>query len=457
MSMERIGTSRFFKVGRQRMCALGLLAIAHLVCAADFSAFSHSLRLTLNTGTIGLGANVLQYPMLIRLSTASARAVLQTARAGGADVRFSKSDNATPLPYEIDQWSTEPGDSSAAIWVKLDTVYAATGTAIVMHWGNADSIDGSNPDGVFTNGYLGVYHLKEGAGPFADASPNHRIATGTGTTATGAVKGLIGKSDSLNGTTQYISAAAMPIDNASYSASCWAKRARIGHEDQFVSQGNAEQCESVQEISCQADNTLFTGHWCSDMYCSATLADMANFHFFTSTFDAAARTLTLYFDGAMVNSIQTAAALNTGGAPFHIGFRDVNLSYGNAVIEEVRMSSIRRDADWIKLDYQSQQAGAGLIEILPLKIGDNTARYGRQHSQDIDVRYENGGRTIVAHVKAGQLRIYNSAGAAVGTSTGNGRCMLDAATAPPGTYYATLCENGRLAVQRLSILAGAAW
>jgi len=454
MSMARTGTLLFFKVGRQRMCALGLLAIAHLVCAADFSAFSHSVRLTLNTGTIGLGANVLQYPMLIRLSTVSARAALQTARAGGADIRFSKSDNVTPLQYEIDQWSTEPGDSSAAIWVKLDTVYAATGTAIVMHWGNADSIDGSNPDGVFTNGYLGVYHLKEGAGPFADASPNHRIATGTGTTATGAVNGLIGKADSLNGTTQYISAAAMPIDNASYSASCWVKRARINYEDQFISQGNAEQCDNVQEISCQGDNTIFTGHWCSDLYCGTTLTDLTNFHFFTSTFDAATRALTLYFDGALIQSITAAALLNTGGAPFHIGFRDVNLSFGNAVIEEVRMSSIKRDADWIKLDYQSQKAGAGLIEILPLKIGDHASRYSRQHLQDIDVRYENGGFSVVALVKAGQLRIYNSAGAAAGTSTGNGRCRLDAV--PPGTYYATLCENGRLTVQRLSILTGAA-
>src|SRR4051812_35599787 len=103
----------------------GLLLSAGFAKAVSYNAWTGSRTIVLNTSPTGanITTNVTQFPLLVRLSQTEA-AILTAAKAGGADIRFSKSDGSTPLPYEIENWDP----NGAAIWVLMDTVKANSTT-----------------------------------------------------------------------------------------------------------------------------------------------------------------------------------------------------------------------------------------------------------------------------------------------------------------------------------------
>ncbi|HAO98856.1 MAG TPA: hypothetical protein DCQ83_02295, partial [Fibrobacteres bacterium] len=144
---------------------------------------------TLNTGA--LGANVAtgqgKFPVLIRLSNVH-RAIFQQAASGGADIRFANA-SGSHLAYQIEKWSTISSDTSAAIWVQVDTVNSTSSnsglTTIRMYW-NTGLSSRSNGAAVFNNGYEAVYHLSETGLVAGDTSAD---ATGNGHTATLAING----------------------------------------------------------------------------------------------------------------------------------------------------------------------------------------------------------------------------------------------------------------------------
>src|SRR6185295_9700140 len=88
-------------------------------------------------------------------------------------IRFSKADNTTALPYQIESWTS----TSAAIWVQVDTVKGnSNAQSIRMHWGNGAAASQSSGPAVFdsANGYKAVFHLSE-----ADSTNVQSSATDT--------------------------------------------------------------------------------------------------------------------------------------------------------------------------------------------------------------------------------------------------------------------------------------
>src|SRR5690606_7967921 len=97
----------------------------------DLSTWDESRDITLNTSATGAAVSdtIVNFPVLIRLGEAEASII--AAADNGNSIRFSKTDNVTQLPYEIESWSP----TSAAIWVKVDTILGNNATQkIRMHW-----------------------------------------------------------------------------------------------------------------------------------------------------------------------------------------------------------------------------------------------------------------------------------------------------------------------------------
>jgi hypothetical protein len=88
-----------------------ILMITATGFAADFSGWSNSASLLINTTPAGgnVAGNVVNFPLLVRLEPGSA--TLSGALAGGADLRFSKADGVTPLPYQIERWSASAAET----------------------------------------------------------------------------------------------------------------------------------------------------------------------------------------------------------------------------------------------------------------------------------------------------------------------------------------------------------
>ena len=111
------------------------------------------------------GAETLtDFPVQIKVSSARNNFDYSACKvANGGDLRFAASDG-TLLASEVDTWNPE-GES--LVWVKVPSFNKFT--VITAYYGNAtpDAVTASD---VWSNGYVGVWHLNEDAVPLADSS-----------------------------------------------------------------------------------------------------------------------------------------------------------------------------------------------------------------------------------------------------------------------------------------------
>ena len=123
------------------------------------------------------------FPVMVKLT--SERVDYGQFQSDGSDLRFYQ--GATQLAHEIESFDTA-GDSF--VWVKVPTVTA--GGKFTMKWG--DTVGSPlDPTGVWSNGYIGVYHMNETAGSTiydSTAGATNGALVGTPTVdATGAING----------------------------------------------------------------------------------------------------------------------------------------------------------------------------------------------------------------------------------------------------------------------------
>jgi hypothetical protein len=173
------------------------------VQAQPVQTWGRYLDITINTTATSGGANVTdtvsEFPLLVRLNTTNASAVLSEALSGGADVRFADAAG-NQIPFEIEQWSS----TSAAIWVRVPRIVGNSATNKVrLYWGKAGATSASRDSAVFnaSNGYEAVFHLNENAGDTARDATNFRfkgIPTGS-LLPTNVTSGVIGNGKNFNG------------------------------------------------------------------------------------------------------------------------------------------------------------------------------------------------------------------------------------------------------------------
>ncbi|MGB7567844.1 MAG: DUF2341 domain-containing protein [Chitinivibrionales bacterium] len=377
------GTFTFRLVSKQK--PQSVLTIASVMLAAGDvqtvslpGGWTSSKRLYFNTTASGAAvtASVTGFPALIRLTGANFD--FTGAQSGGGDLRFSKSDN-TPLPYEIERW--DPADGLAEAWVKVDTISGDDSAQyVIMYWGasasSATSL--SNSASVFdtAEGFQGVWHLQESGksgAPDATANQYDGVASDTAPTQ---VTGPIGVAQQFNGVSNYISMAGtaggklnLP-ENGTYSLSAWVK---VGP---FPNQSSVIVSKQLYQYTLQLRNDNF---W--------------EFHVFDNTVgfestasEAAAGVWThvegvrsgtnqyFYVNGSLCSSI-AADTMQPGNTTYsRITSNDVCVGrlpvinnpgqtwrYFTGAIEEVRISNVAHNSDWVKLCYMNQRPDDKLV------------------------------------------------------------------------------------------------
>jgi hypothetical protein len=363
-----------------------------------YGAWAHHRTITLNTTSSGakVTANVYNFPLLVRLTAAEAL-TLSEAKAGGADIRFSKTDNSPPLPYHIESWDS----TGAAIWVKMDTVKGNSNSQTIrMHWGNAAAADSSRPAVVFdtAHGHRAVFHMNQATGDVVDATANAVVGTNVGTTHT--AWGLAGPARTFAGTNatntsgtdgrQYINLNNPNALNFTgrISMSAWIRWThlvgtenttyyrtfinrdgtsptaevflRIGHNA-----GNAEHAQYTSgKYTGSADIMAQSPQFASDYPDSAVWTHLAG------VYDSAGPTTRLwrlYRNGVQIATSADADQAGVTGASTlwrlgrGPGTQDARWFVGD--MDEVRIDNVTRDSNYIRLSYENQKPGNSLVDI----------------------------------------------------------------------------------------------
>jgi hypothetical protein len=339
----------------------------------DNNGFAYEKKIYLNTTSSGAGVsgNVLNFPVLVRLSGGNFD--FAKAKAGGGDLRFAKPDQ-TPLSFEIERWDSAAG--AAEIWVKVDTIYGNNNTQFLqMYWGTSTSsvTSLSNSAAVFDTGtgFQGVWHLDEAGNTVAyDATINHYNGTPYGMNAAGsAVAGAIGVAQRFDGISSFLQMTGTAgsrlnfPQQGTYTISAWVNTDTLDSTYQsIVSKGELQYGLQL----------IYYSKW--EFF---DFIDKQNYEGVRS--DAQAHAWThllavrsganeyLYVNGSLADSVPTLTARDTTrNETFDvaIGRRsdpDPDERFFKGSIDEVRIQSVACGPDWARLCYMNQKETDALV------------------------------------------------------------------------------------------------
>jgi hypothetical protein len=352
------------------------------VDATYSSSWSNSIDFFMNPNATGITTNQIDFPVLIRLTSANAAAVFTGAQPGGADLRFAKGGNLNVhYPYQIQRWNAT--NDLAEIWVLVDTVFSgSTSQDIKMYWGNSGALAASSGPAVFNagSGYAAVWHLSDQSDACGNL-PLNGAPLGATSNPTTKVPGIIDSAYTFNGTSNYFFTSDSTSTNASacnfsnggpFTLSAWAYFTGTNNEHAILDKGNlnwelkmlnsAPDWGGLQYVSgtgfeyCQSANAVSSNAW-HQLFFVRSLQ---------GTSPAYAESV--YVDGSLASSTVTLSASGNASVTTHaiaIGNRPEQGVYwwaGN--LDEAEVSTVGRSHDWIKLSYANQQASQTLL-VLP--------------------------------------------------------------------------------------------
>jgi hypothetical protein len=310
-------------------------------------------------------ASVEGFPLLVRLS----KEVFDFSQTqpNGADIRFSA--GGKPLAYQIEEWDAAKG--TASIWVRIPLIKGNARQEIKLHWGKADAAGESSGSAVFneSNGFLTVMHLSDPVNPVKD-EVGSLTPTDAGTSAS---PGMIGQGrhfDIGKGIKGGETITTLPTGDSPHTSEAWF-RAEQSNVD-ILGWGNQEwQGKVVMQLVSPAHMNMD----CFFADCNVvggSRIPMSQWIHVVNTYKRGESLI--YVNGVLDGSNASGGAKggrNNRGAPLAVkspARMYVGGWYGNyrfvGDIDEVRLSKVVRSADWIKMEYESQDPRQTMVGIL---------------------------------------------------------------------------------------------
>ena len=355
------------------MAALALAALA-LPAAAYSNGYIYSRAITVASAVVP--STQVNFPMLV----SGTYAYLATFPNGGmihntvslnsqvvpADLIFtSDAAGTTLLNWEVASYTASTGTIEA--WVQIPSL--SNGTVIYMFYSNLSvNTYQSNAASTWGGNYGAVWHMANGiTQSLADSSGNGNRLTNSNTTATA---GLIDGGSANSGNSAGLYGASSGVDslpNLTYSL--WVKPAALTN-----STGSNLTLISAGEIFWvnPASGTISAQIAATTSYGTATSTNalvVGSWQYVVMTYSSPNAPL-LYLNGNQVSYSSQHARTGadsyaSGGA---IGTPDYNpgSSAFNGVVDEARISSVARPADWIATEFNNQSSPSTFYTIGPV-------------------------------------------------------------------------------------------
>jgi len=382
-----------------------LLAVALLTglatpASAQHQGWQHSGALTILTTPEGanLPASAVEtdFPLLVRLSRDWFD--FSQAKPGGDDIRFS-SANGTTLAYQIEQWDAAQG--TASIWVRIPQIKGNERQSITMHWGKADAASESKGAAVFNagNGYASVLHMNSAMQDELEALTLKDQGT---TTTSGLIgegrhlargKGLLGGDHVTN----------YPFGDGAFTSEAWFRAELAGttifYWGRYATRLNGKTGDG-NEVGLNIGAPASLG-WASDGpggASAATVPVLGQWNHVAATYENG--TNKIYVNGKLDGARYHKAAMSI--------VKDIVVSIGGmrgtdfryiGDIDEVRVSRVARSADWMKLQYENQNA----LQTLVGPLVPNGSDFEMSHAS---IQLQEGKSVTVVAKAGGAQKIY---------------------------------------------------
>jgi len=317
--------------------------------------WAHRKKITIDNANVD--ADLTDFPTLVKFT--SDADVGAFALSTSYDIRFTNSGGTTLLKYERESWTGGAGAAATAnFWVKSDIDHDAD-TVIYMYYGKADATDGQDAVNVWDSSFVTVSHDGGLTSSVGVSGTNNGSTSTTGKFSTGR---------NFDGSGQYIEYGRINMNYATVSA--WVK----------TSQNNANQGLMILNRDATLDTSQRVWQWGITVdsggdgvarwipfnnsgnavgAAPGTVINNNAWHQITGTFDGSS--VSAYVDGALDGTAGSlSGTLSNGNASLWIGKHTVyagGVDY-NGALDEVRISSTARSADWIKFEYNNMNSAS---------------------------------------------------------------------------------------------------
>lgn len=327
-------------------------------------------RVKLTFDNSGQTENLAAFPVLVVLD--SSRVHYDKTQNQGEDIRFIDGGTGLPLAYEIEEWN-ESGKSYA--WVKVAQIDGSSNTDYIwLYYDNPSAADGQNPAGVWTNGYVGVWHLREDPGPgnpgdITDStSANNHGTAETSMQPGDLVGGQVGDALDFDGTDDYIDVDQNATINigVDLSVEFWLKTSATSTQgndipaDWFRGQRIVDKdVEAVPKgwgIANHYSKIKFNVEDDPETIVSTTTIDDDQWYYVAGVRDVDLGDKWLYINGMIDGSTTSGSTADaTSVDPLQFARSDDGdpATYVEGSLDEIRISNTERSADWVMAQYLS--------------------------------------------------------------------------------------------------------
>jgi hypothetical protein len=285
------------------------------------------------------------------------------AQSDGSDILFMDGPGvATKLYHEIERYESSNGELLA--WVNIMNLPADENTVLYMYYGNPDNVNTQMSKRVWDPSFVGVWHLKDSQ----DSTINGNHGNNYGSIAG---SGKLGDARRFDGSDDYIlveNDASLNFNTPNrFSVSFWMKRDRLNTYESIISKCTTAHTAGYG-VQIRENNTiLFVLYDGSDehLFHSNQVIVDTNWHYITAVWDGTYQYI--FIDGVLDNSIDIGpVTIADDSKPLefghHYGYMSGQNPYAGS-IDEIRISKLDRNADWIITEYHNQEDPSGFFDV----------------------------------------------------------------------------------------------
>jgi hypothetical protein len=277
------------------------------------------------------------------------------ANGNGYDIGFyADSGGSTKLKWEVEKYNGTTGNLIA--WVKIPTLSSTTDTLFYLFYGDPSiTTDQSDPLNTWDSNFKAVYHL--GNGTTLSATDSTGGNNGTLINSPTATAGKINGAAHFVSTSNQLISLANPGDfpvRTAWTMEAWVKPSTDRNTVLMWGQTS----NNGPHMVLPGNNSWRVGFW-GGADVSGTGVDTSAFHHIVGTFDGSS--LRLYKDGSLLAGPTTASPATSTNPFATIGASSSWSSPFNGNIDEVRISSTNRSANWITAEYNNQNSPGTFI------------------------------------------------------------------------------------------------
>jgi hypothetical protein len=322
--------------------------------------WGYKKKITINSSKVS--SDLTDFPVLISITDSD---LSSRAQSDGDDILFVASDNETKLDHEIERYTSGTGELIA--WVRIPYLSSTTDTEIYMYYDNSNALNQENEEGVWSNGYVGVYHMVESTGNIVNSASDTNDGTredtptqGTGqigygqdfTGSTGDDRFILGDLGLTDGVQENLTLSFW-VNTDDASLDDWGrvilKRDETDTNTLWGAYFDNDGSDKDLMFNTAGDtgaNTIGKSVW---VYVSFTYDGSIKYH---------------YHNGSQVRTDSGGSgpiSATTSTAPVTIGAREGGEQNFAGILDEVRISNVNHSADWISTEYNNQNDTASFL------------------------------------------------------------------------------------------------